>query len=112
MAINILSTATLGLIKLSALFFYLRIFSPNRMRTPFKTVTIVTAVIVALWASTFIILLPLQCGSHFSTLWSPNKVLKEKYCWRADTELQAWVISDVILDAWIICLPMPKVRFY
>lgn len=102
-----LSTSSLGFVKISALFFYRRIFLPSGYRSTFSIFTIVSVVVVVLWTITFLVLLPLQCGSHFSALWITAD--HAKYCTRAEHELLAYVITDAILDVWIIGLPIPKV---
>ncbi|CRG86468.1 hypothetical protein PISL3812_03474 [Talaromyces islandicus] len=95
---------TLGLVKLSALFFYRRIFC-NGPRDAFHVINIVSIVVVCLWIITFFTLNFSICGPHLTSLWDGG-IPK---CSRLHSYLEATAISDVILDFWIICLPLPNI---
>lgn len=51
----------------------------------------------------FVILSIFQCGTHFSALWDGTQV---KYCKIIYPVFDAMAISDVILDVWILVLPI------
>lgn len=57
---------------------------------------------------TFLILTGLQCGTHFSALWS-GALAQAQYCHISYPFLLGLTISDFLLDIWIICLPLPQV---
>ena len=106
MAWDILSTCALACIKISAIFFYRRIFCVSGNKTYFSIATLATAIIVSLWLVTFLLLTGFQCGSHFSALWNGSYV---KYCTVSFPFLYGLVISDFLLDVWILALPVPPV---
>lgn len=101
----------LGLIKLSALTFYRRIFTGKGRTTTFDVINNVTIVIVVLWTMVMFIMNALQCGRHMTALWvGPEDWLA--YCSTISPKFEeAFGISNVILDVWILALPLPKV-FY
>ena len=65
-----------------------------------------TAVIVVLWLVTFLFLTGFQCGLHFSSLWDGTYL---QYCTISFPFLYGLVISDLLLDVWILALPVPEV---
>ena len=66
----------------------------------------ITLVIISLWTVAYLILPGLQCGVHFSALWTgPIDYLR--YCHTGYPFLLSLAISDLLLDIWIICLPLP-----
>jgi hypothetical protein len=102
------STPTLGLAKISALLFFRRIFCDRGRRTFFNAITITTIVIVSLWMVTYLVLFGLQCGVHFSALWTGTKDYS-RYCAAiARPALEGFAISDFLLDVWILSLPVPQ----
>ncbi|TVY84311.1 hypothetical protein LSUE1_G001090 [Lachnellula suecica] len=107
MAFDWFSMATLGCIKISALFFYHRLFCVGRQWNLFKGLVITSVGVVVLWTCAFMILTGLQCGTHFSALWI--KADYKKYCHISYPYLLGFAISDFLLDLWIICLPIPQI---
>lgn len=107
-ATDVTSIVTLASTKLSALFFYHRVFCQRtaKIKRAFEMVLYTTMGLVTLWLIAFALLSGLQCGSHFSALWDGEAV---EYCVTIDF-LYAYVVSDVILDIWILALPVPQVR--
>jgi hypothetical protein len=103
---DILSTCALACIKISALFFYRRIFCVSGRKARFSIITMATAVVVVLWLVTFLLLTGFQCGSHFSALWDGTYL---RYCTVSFPFLYGLVISDLLLDVWILTLPIPEV---
>ncbi|KAI1397200.1 hypothetical protein F4819DRAFT_499670 [Hypoxylon fuscum] len=81
-ALDVLTNNTLACVKLSALFFYRRIFLNGEKRTMFGTTTWATIVVVILWL--------LYCTISFPFLYG-------------------LVISDFLLDVWILALPIPSI---
>lgn len=70
-------------------------------------VTWVTIIVVILWLLVFQFLTGFQCGTHFSALWDGYYV---QYCTISFPFLYGLVISDFLLDIWILVLPIPGVR--
>ena len=103
---DILSTCALACIKISAIFFYRRIFCVSGNKTYFSIATLATAIIVFLWLVAFLLLTGFQCGSHFSAMWNGTYV---EYCTVSFPFLYGLVISDFLLDVWILALPVPPV---
>ena len=104
-ALDILSVCTLAGVKLSALFFYRRIFCVSVRKATFAIVTMTTAVIILLWLVTFCFLTGFQYHSHISALWDGTRL---KYCTISFPFLEGLVISDFLLDVWILALPFPE----
>lgn len=73
----------------------------------FKAVINTTLVIIALWVVVFEFLAWFQCGLHFAALWDGDF---NQYCLNLHPFLPGLVISDVLLDFWILSLPISKVR--
>lgn len=103
---DVLGTTSLACSKLSALFFYRRIFYIGERRNWFNTVIIGTIFVVILWLFVFQFLTGFQCGTHFSALWDGNY---ERYCTLSFPFLYGLAISDFLLDIWILSLPVPRV---
>ncbi|KAK6948691.1 hypothetical protein Daesc_010461 [Daldinia eschscholtzii] len=89
--LDLLTNNTLACIKLSAVFFYRRIFCTSGKRTTFGT-----------------FLTGFQCGTHFSALWDGSYT---KYCTISFPFLYGLVISDFLLDIWILALPIPNILY-
>ncbi|KAM0817959.1 hypothetical protein AB5N19_03766 [Seiridium cardinale] len=100
---DVLGTTSMSCSKLSALYFYKRIFS---ISTKLYWITISAIVVVILWLFVFQFLTGFQCGTHFSALWNGHY---KEYCTISFPYLYGFAISDFILDVWIVCLPIPKV---
>ncbi|KAF3064780.1 hypothetical protein GL218_01902 [Daldinia childiae] len=104
--LDVLTNNTLACVKLSALFFYRRIFCAGGKQTTFGAVTWVTIAVVVLWLLVFQFLTGFQCGTHFSALWDGSYV---QYCTTSFPFLYGLVISDFLLDVWILILPIPDI---
>ncbi|RWA10276.1 hypothetical protein EKO27_g4821 [Xylaria grammica] len=105
-ASDVFSTNTIASVKLSALFLYRRIFCVGEKQTIFQTVTRITVVIVVLWLFVFQFLTGFQCGTHFAALWDGSYA---EYCTLSFPFLYGLVISDFILDIWLLILPIPSI---
>lgn len=106
-AIVVLMTVTLGFTKMSAIFFYRRIFCVGHYSRSFHILSITSIVIVGCWLITFPFLAGFQCGTHFSALWNGTYA---QYCYLSFPYLYGLAISDFLLDVWILVLPVPLVR--
>lgn len=103
---DVLGTTSLACSKLSALFFYRRIFCVGGKEQWFHKCIVGTIVIVVLWLVVFQFLTGFQCGTHFSAGWDGNY---EKYCTLSFPYLYGFAISDFLLDIWILSLPVPRI---
>ncbi|KAF4631663.1 hypothetical protein G7Y89_g6466 [Cudoniella acicularis] len=105
-AIGVLLSFTLAFTKMSALFFYRRVFCTGHNGHWFNIATIATIVIVACWLVTFEFLAGFECGTHFSALWDGTY---EECCSISFPYLYGLAISDFLLDVWILVLPIPVI---
>lgn len=103
---DVFGTASLACSKLSALFFYRRIFCVGGKGHWFDKCIIGTIMIVVLWLVVFQFLMGFQCGTHFSAAWDGNY---KKYCTFSFPYLYGFTISDFLLDIWILSLLVPRV---
>ena len=103
---KVFSTCALACIKISAIFFYRRIFCVSGNKSGFSIVTLATVLIVFLWLVTFLFLTGFQCGSHFSALCNGTYL---QCCKISFPFLYGLLISDLLLDVWIFALPVSQV---
>ena len=99
-------SATLAFTKMSALFFYRRIFCVGSYTRVFSLATMFSIAIVSCWLITFEFLAGFQCGTHFAALWDGTYA---QYCFLSFPYLYGLAISDFLLDIWILALPIPLV---
>ena len=93
--------------KLSALFFYRRIFCGKDITGSWLGIAILALIMtVAIWLVIFQLLTGFQCGTHFSALWDGSYV---QYCTISGPFLEGLSISDFLLDVIIIILPIPRI---
>lgn len=98
-----MSPLALGFIKLSILFFYRRIF---RGRV-FDILNWILISLVVLWSLGFFLVQVFDCRTHFSTNWGLLSDLQK--CLSSFNQLLAYSITDVIVDVFILVLPVPLV---
>jgi len=103
---DIIGTVSLACSKLSAVFFYRRIFCVGGRKGWFEYTTQVTIAAIVCWLITFCFLAAFQCGSHFSALWDGTY---NTYCVYSFPYLLGVSISGFLLDIWILILPIPRV---
>lgn len=94
----------LGLMKLSVIIFYRRIFRGKI----FDLCSKATITIVGVWTTSFIFTYLFGCGTKFWALWSALIDLTT-YCADATTIHKTMSISDVITDIIILSIPLPNV---
>lgn len=108
LSLDALSVWTFGMGKISALFFYRRIFCSAGARDAFHYITIVSIAVVAGWIVTFFVMTFNLCGHH-SIDWDVapghSALCKLDYPY-----FEATTISDFLLDVFILTLPLPMVR--
>ncbi|KAF2151900.1 hypothetical protein K461DRAFT_279413 [Myriangium duriaei CBS 260.36] len=105
LAWDVLAVCASAFIKLSALFFYRRLFTVKGMRTTFDLVSMGTAALVSVWLVVYIIMPFMQCGTHFAALYSGSSSV----CFVQEPYYLSLCISNFILDLWILLLPIPSV---
>lgn len=98
-----------GLMKLSILFFYHKIFCPaSAKRSVFAKVVKTMIGLVTVWMITFGIGAIFLCGTSPTYAWAPVAVIAQK-CSAQLPFLEGYAISDFIMDCLIWALPIPKV---
>ena len=107
-AFIILMVLAFGIIKLSITLNYRRIFVAAR-GTLFDWTTIVVIVIVVLWTIACLFSFIFPCGTHISANWGSIMDFAT-YCGASTNVNNAFVVSDLLTDIMIWCLPLPVVR--
>ena len=97
-----LSPLAFGSIKLSILFFYRRIFRGGT----FNHLNWILIVLTSLWTLFFFLVQTFRCGTHFPANWIYPEI-NAGYCLDSCRILLACSISDVIIDIFIMILPLP-----
>ncbi|KAM7196229.1 hypothetical protein V8F33_006341 [Rhypophila sp. PSN 637] len=103
---DVLTLTALSFSKLSALFFYRRIFYLGGGQSHLNIVVLITAAIIVVWMTIFQFLTGFQCGTHFTALWDGTYL---EYCTISFPFLIGLAISDFLLDVWIVSIPIPSV---
>ncbi|CAD6589828.1 MAG: hypothetical protein ASARMPREDX12_004046 [Alectoria sarmentosa] len=93
-----------GLIKLSVIFFYRRLFVKGT-NSRFDSITKASIVIVILWTIAFFFAHVFACGVYISNTWGPLTDLK--HCANGDVIANGLFISDFLSDLLVLVLPMP-----
>ena len=89
-----------GLVKLSILYLYRRIF-PSRT---FNILSTILIILVCIWTVGFFFAYMFRCGTNFWALWAPLMYLIE-YCYDSKPMFYTLGISDVVTDGLILSLP-------
>ncbi|KAI1843549.1 hypothetical protein JX266_010182 [Neoarthrinium moseri] len=90
-----------GLVKLSILCFYRRIF-PSKV---FRALNTTLIVITTIWTVGFFFAYMFRCGTNFWALWAPLQYLIQ-YCYDSTAMFYTLAISDVATDVFILSLPL------
>lgn len=106
-AVELMYFPALGCVKLSFLFFYRRIFSKGR-GLPFRVFTLSVIIMVIIWIVGFFFSYLVACKSHAEYNWT-SLTLSNHYCLDATKLHLGYSISDFLLDAVIIAIPIPLV---
>jgi flagellar biosynthesis protein FlhB len=101
----IISILALGLIKLSVVFLYQRIFSISRS---FNIYSIILLILIVIWTIAFVFAFIFQCGMHPESAWTSVSMIF-KYCYDTSGATAALALSNLIMDLMIIAAPMPIV---
>ncbi|CAF9921783.1 MAG: hypothetical protein GOMPHAMPRED_002398 [Gomphillus americanus] len=103
--IDLLAILIFGFVKLSALFFYRRIFCSGRNGV-FNIVTWVTIAVVVAWEICFFVMTFLVCGPDLHNLFYNASTT---ICTILFPYYEATVISDFLLDVLILVMPIPLI---
>jgi hypothetical protein len=97
----------LGLIKMSLLTFYYRIFCPHKSGAA-HIIIIIMMVVVALWTVAFFFIYLFICEGHFSAFWGSTERLQAK-CIYTLLVTYCFTVSDVVTDCLVLVIPLPLV---
>ena len=97
----------LGIIKLSITFYYRRIFVAVR-GSLFDWIISVAISIVLLWTVGCLLAFIFSCGIQISGNWGSIHDLIT-YCGLSGHVSNAFVVSDLVTDVMVLCLPLPVV---
>lgn len=103
-AFQLIQVLSLGLVKISVLLFYRRIFCNKSTVTAFNVITRVWIVVVLMWTIAFFFALIFPCDLRFYAMWSDSENLLTK-CINTIKLEEGFVASDFITD--IVTLAMP-----
>jgi len=99
---------TSGLVKLSVLFFYHRIFVIDTHWKDGRNLCISSLIVlVSLWTIIYTFTYAFACGTHFQALWKPETANDfDKYCVDTTTIGFSIAISAFISDATVLLVPI------
>ncbi|KAI1412050.1 hypothetical protein F5Y13DRAFT_180402 [Hypoxylon sp. FL1857] len=106
-AIQVLTCFSHGSIKTSIIFFARRIFVSHRY-SPFDRASWILIILSIAWSATFLAIVIFSCGKNLPLRWAPIQSVDGQECGISKPQ-EALVISDFILDFFIIILPIPSV---
>ncbi|GKZ19961.1 hypothetical protein AbraIFM66951_002790 [Aspergillus brasiliensis] len=101
----VLMTPANGLIKLSSLYLYRRLFAVGHEKL-FGMISWAMVGLCALWTVAFFFATIFGCGRHFAYPWGP---LGEIGSCNTNARLEAMMITDLITDVLVWILPVPMV---
>ena len=107
LALQIIENLALGLIKLSFLTLWKRVFSTH----PIHRLCTFLIAAVTLWVIAFILATILQCGSHVSSIWLSEAANDSNTCASTNrgTLLTVYTITDLITNILITIIPIPVI---
>lgn len=98
----------LGMIKLSFIFFYRRLFCSGASNRMFDLSTRCVGVIVVLWTVALWFALFFACGTNFSAWWISIETVTTQ-CVKTLKLQNGFAISDTITDVFVFVLPIHQV---
>lgn len=101
---NSVQVLILGLMKLSVILFYRRIFRGRIFDLCSKAMI----TIVGVWTTSFVFAFLFSCGTKFWALWS-RLIDLLTYCADSSLIYRTMSISDVVTDIIILSIPLPNV---
>ena len=107
-AFQLLMVICYGLVKISIVYFYRRIFVSHK-RTTFDVLTTVVNVVLFLWSVCFVLIIIFDCGAQIFANWGTPED-QAAYCSAiGHTSEEGLAGSDLILDVVLVVLPIPSV---
>ena len=103
-ALDLVTTLSLGAIKLSVVLFFRRIFVGPK----FRYWSIALCVFIGFWTAAFFFSKLFQCGTHVSAYWSGLQPLTE-YCDNVTERGLAVTVTDVFTDVLVLVTPLPLI---
>ena len=107
-SLDILSAASLGFTRISALLFYGRIFCVLGRTRALRAAIYTIIIVISLWMAAFIILPPLQCGPDLS-VWSSPTSVRAAHCKIGNKIILGFCISDLLIETAVIVMPIPSI---
>ena len=107
-SLDVLSTASLGFSRVSALLFYRRIFCVVGRTTALRAAIYTSIMVISLWMAAFIILPPLQCGPNLD-VWSAPASVRAAHCRMGDRIILGFCISDLLIETAVIVMPISSI---
>ena len=104
MILYIMLTLTLGVIKLSVLLLYRRLFVGSLFHHYSMTMCMVTV----LWSLSFCFAFAFQCGTRLQYFWTSVAAIEE-HCDDTNAIELAFVVTDVATDLMVLAIPQPIV---
>ncbi len=95
---------TFGIIKLSVLLLYRRLF----VGPIFHRYSLAMCVVIVLWSLSFFFAFAFECGTDIAHSWTSVTTIKA-YCDNTNALTLGFVVSDVITDFMILIIPLPIV---
>lgn len=97
-------TLTLGMIKMSVLLMYRRLF----LGTLFSRYSLLMCVVIVLFSLSFFFAFAFQCRTNIQNWWTSVETI-ERYCDNTGAIDFGFVIADVLTDIMILVIPIPIV---
>jgi len=91
----------IGLVKISVLLFYRRIF----VNKGFRQISLGLLVLMILWTTAFFLARTFTCGTHFTAFWESGPAIA-KYCFSYQDIEFGFAISDVVTDLMVLATPL------
>ena len=107
-SLDVLSAASLGFTRISALLFYRRIFCVLGRTTALRAAIYTSIMVISLWMAAFIILPPLQCGPDLG-VWSASASVRAAHCRMGNRIIMGFCISDLLIETAVIVMPIPSI---
>ena len=98
----LLMVVTFGVVKLSVLLLYRRIF----VGPIFKKFSLGVCILVGIWSLAFFLAYAFECKTHITALWTSTEEIAE-YCINTNAIDLGFGISDVLTDILVIAIPLP-----
>jgi hypothetical protein len=103
--ITLLGILSIGLIKISVILLYRRIFAIKRFFSIYSSILLV---LTATWTLGFLTASIFQCRTHPAAAWTSVKAIRQ-YCYDTSPATTARALTNVVMDLMIVVSPMPIV---